>query len=153
MRVESGDKVIAEARFQTNGCGYLIAAAEAITKSLTGCGLRAMRGSETFDQGEGLNPGHADPPANRAQCRNLVLEAVRAAFADYRARVIEEFQGEKALICTCFGIEEETVRRGINENGFVDVGDVTRFCKAGAGCGSCRMLIQELIDACGDITG
>jgi NifU-like protein len=66
--------------------------------------------------------------------------------AAYRARRIEEFQGEKALICTCFGVSEETIIGAIAENGFTEVEQVSKAYRAGSGCGSCRFLIQELID-------
>jgi len=66
--------------------------------------------------------------------------------AAYRERRVEEFQGEKALICTCFGVSEETIVTAISENSLSDVDQVVDLCRAGSGCGSCRMLIQELVD-------
>ena len=65
---------------------------------------------------------------------------------DFRALQIEEFAGEKALICTCFGVSEDTIQKMIAENRADTVEDVGDLCNAGTGCGSCRFLIQELID-------
>jgi NifU-like protein len=69
------------------------------------------------------------------------------AFADFRAFQIEEFAGEKALICTCFGVSEERIEKAITENNLQTVEEVGEFCRAGTGCGSCQPLIQEIIDS------
>jgi NAD(P)H-nitrite reductase large subunit len=50
------------------------------------------------------------------------------------------------LICTCFGISEDTIQSVISETGAETVEAVGDACNAGTGCGSCRFLIQELID-------
>ena len=68
------------------------------------------------------------------------------AFSGLRARQIEEFTGEKALICTCFGVSEETIEKAVAANKLETVEDVIDVCNAGGGCGSCRFLIQEIID-------
>jgi NifU-like protein len=60
---------------------------------------------------------------------------------------IEEFTGEKALICTCFGVSEETIERVIANNRCETVEEVSQKCNAGSGCGSCQPLIQEIIDS------
>jgi NifU-like protein len=71
---------------------------------------------------------------------------LRLGLADYRTYAIEEFRGERALICTCFGVSEESVQRYIEAEMPETVAEVTAACRAGGGCGSCRMLIQEMID-------
>jgi len=65
----------------------------------------------------------------------------------YRELRVSEYEGEKALICTCFGISEDTIVATIKENKITDVEEVADQVRAGSGCGSCRMLIQELIDS------
>jgi NifU-like protein len=85
-------------------------------------------------------------PAGRGHCPEIGLEALRAALADYRKFRIEEFSGEKALICTCFGVSEEKIEGVISELGLETVEEVGDACNAGSGCGSCRMLIQEMLD-------
>ena len=84
--------------------------------------------------------------SDRLQCADVVFEALRDAMAEYRRQRIEEFHGEKALICTCFGVSEETIVSAIRTNGLTEVDQVSAICRAGSGCGSCRMLIRELID-------
>ncbi|MGH9820614.1 MAG: (2Fe-2S)-binding protein, partial [Pyrinomonadaceae bacterium] len=83
---------------------------------------------------------------DRIHCQKACLEAVHDAFSDYRSSQLEGFQGEKALICTCFGISEDTIDSVIRLNPIVSVEQVGQICNAGTGCGSCRMLIQEMID-------
>jgi NifU-like protein len=74
------------------------------------------------------------------------FSALRAAFSDHRARLIGEFTGERALVCTCFGVTEETIERYIAGGAAESVDDVSKATRAGGGCGSCRMLIQEMLD-------
>ncbi|NOT49234.1 MAG: hypothetical protein HOP17_16005 [Acidobacteria bacterium] len=140
-------KTIDDARFQTNGCGFMIAAADVLAEYLTGCeltGLHSVAESELTDFVRGQL---VDLPTARVQCVHVVLEAIRAALSDYRSYLIEEFSGEKPLICTCFGVSEETIESCISEKKPEFVEDVTAACRAGGGCGSCRMLIQEMLDA------
>ena len=76
-----------------------------------------------------------------------MTETLQTALADFRALQIEEFIGEKALICTCFGVSEETIENLVFEESLATVEEVTDACNAGGGCGSCQPLIQEIIDA------
>jgi NifU-like protein len=123
--------------YRTNGCGFMIAAAELISTRLESRQLTDLHG---------LIDG---PPApeTRSDCWSATLKAAKAAFAGHRDRRVEEFRGERALICTCFGIAEETVEEFVRSSSPIDVNDVSASLRAGSGCGSCRMLIQEIIDA------
>jgi NifU-like protein len=76
----------------------------------------------------------------------LCLETLQNALANFRAFQVEEWTGEKALICSCFGVSEETIENLIKTNSLETVEEVTDVCNAGGGCGSCQPLIQELID-------
>ncbi len=149
LEIDDGAKVIRSAKFQTNGCGYMTAAAETAAMMLKGSELAGLHGLGA-DQYTSLLADELEvfPPA-RKQCAELVFNAVKDALAEHRSRILDEFRGEKALICTCFGVTEETIEAYIDANSPVTVADVTASCRAGGGCGSCRMLIQELIDARG----
>jgi bacterioferritin-associated ferredoxin len=85
-------------------------------------------------------------PGGRQHCIETVISALKDAFFDLRRRQVEEYTGEKALLCTCFGITVETVETYAKQ-GADTVGRVGELCRAGTGCGSCQMLIQEIIDA------
>ena len=89
-------------------------------------------------------------PEGREHCLVTAVSALRAAFADHRARVVSEFAGERALICTCFGVTEETIEAQIAAGRLESVEEVTAATRAGGGCGSCRMLIQEMLDIAHD---
>lgn len=52
------------------------------------------------------------------------------------------------LICACYGVGEETVRKAVQSGGAKSVGDIARMLQAGSNCGSClpelkRMLARE----------
>ncbi|MGQ0541633.1 MAG: iron-sulfur cluster assembly scaffold protein [Blastocatellia bacterium] len=143
--VDAESKGIANVRFLTNGCGFMIAAADVIADYLKGKRLSDLHGLSNSELGNIVADELDSFPSGRTQCRNLVLDALRSTFAEYRARVIEEFTGEKALICTCFGVTEETIINVINETHATNIDEVSAQCNAGSGCGSCQMLIRELI--------
>ncbi|MBC7899119.1 MAG: (2Fe-2S)-binding protein [Saprospiraceae bacterium] len=44
-------------------------------------------------------------------------------------------------------MSEEKIIEIINSNNVKEVGEVSDICNAGHGCGSCRMMIRELIDS------
>lgn len=146
VNVDGETKTIGEIRSETNGCGYLIAAAETLSAMLTDTALTDLKGARDPDLATRISRELGEFPDERVQCGDLVLEAFHSALANYREHVIEEFQGEKALICTCFGVSEETIIKVIEENKLNDVADVSAVCNAGLGCGSCQMLIRELIE-------
>ena len=146
LEIDSSTKEIREARYQTNGCGFAIAAAEVLTGKIVGRKLTELHGldhTEFFGEIES-ELGRFD--AARTHCAELCFDALQAAFGDFRALQIEEFAGEKALICTCFGVSEETIQTLISENRAETVEEIGALCHAGNGCGSCRFLIQELLD-------
>lgn len=145
--VESGS--IDSSKFRTNGCGFMIAAADALCDWLNGKTLAALHGLSDLEMTAEISNELGAFPAGRAQCAGVVFDALRNAMSLHRERRIEEFQGEKALICTCFGVAEETIIAAIAENGFTEVEQVSEAYRAGSGCGSCRFLIQELIDISG----
>lgn len=147
LEIENETRVIREARFQTNGCGYMIAATDTIAEFLCGRKLTDLHGLGPDEYEEFLSDKLEEFPQARRQCADLVFKALKDSLADYRAYVLEEFTGEKALICTCFGVSEETIDEYITANSPINVSEVTAACRAGGGCGSCRMLIQEMIDS------
>lgn len=146
LEIETDTKLIISARFQTNGCGYMIAAADAVAEMLAGRKLAELHGFGREEYLGLLLDKLEEFPAGRRHCAELVFTALKDAMAGYRISVLEEYSGDKALICTCFGVSEETIEAYIDANSPVTVTNVTDACRAGGGCGSCRMLIQELID-------
>jgi NifU-like protein len=146
LRIDPVTKEIGGAKFKSNGCGYAVAAADVLAEKITGRKLTGLAGLDRDALREQIERelGRFEPA--RGHCPEICLDALEAAFADFRAFQLEEFQGEKALICTCFGVAEDTVEEAIVAGGCETVGEVGEFCHAGTGCGSCQFLIQELLD-------
>jgi NifU-like protein len=142
--LQISDAKIADVKFKVSGCGYLIATADLLAETVINKQLNELHGLEGFNRIVEEKLGKF--PAERQHCLNLALETLQSAFNDFRSRKLEEFSGEKALICTCFGVSEETIEQIINENNCETVEEVADICNAGSGCGSCRLLIQEIID-------
>lgn len=146
LEIDRETKEIRAARYKTNGCGFAIAAAESLTEKLGGRKLTALHGLNHAELLGEIERELGEFAPSRRHCAELCFDALQAALADFRAFQIEEFAGEKALICTCFGVSEETVQQKITENPAATVEAIGAICNAGAGCGSCQGLIQELID-------
>lgn len=49
------------------------------------------------------------------------------------------------IVCSCFGIGENTINTAIDEQGLKTVSEVGKCLKAGTNCGSCQSEIKELI--------
>ncbi len=120
----------------------MIAAADEMLDHLNGCDITVTGGFETEFQDR-----VSELPAERRQCVAVVCEAIRAALADRRLRLMDEFNGDDALICTCFGVGEMRVRKAIRREALDTVDEVAAATNAGSGCGSCRMLLQEILDS------
>ncbi len=146
LRIDGKTKEILEAKFKTNGCGYLIAAAEVLAKKIVGKHLAELHGLDNRILQAHIEDELGEFETSRKHCLSLSLETLHAAFADFRAAQIEEWTGEKALVCTCFGVSEETIEQVIKNESLATVEEVAGQCNAGGGCGSCQPLIQEILD-------
>ena len=144
--VINAENRIADAGFNSNGCGFMLAAADVLAESLIERRLVDLHGLHSIELSKSVEVCLGDIPVKRNECIGACVDALRSAFMDFRARRIDEFVGEKALICTCFGVSEDTIECAIDEHSLETVADVTVKTNAGGGCGSCRMLIQEIID-------
>lgn len=146
LSVDEPANVISDLRFATNGCGFAAAAAELVCRGLNGKELADLHGLDESES-KWLIASIADEiPAERLHCVEVCFEALRATLAEFRKHRIAEFDGGEPLLCTCFGVSERVVEQLIGEKGLHSVEEVTHACNAGGGCGSCRMLIQEMID-------
>jgi NifU-like protein len=146
LLISPESKCISFAKYQTNGCGFMVAAAEVIAGEVTNRQLAELHSLDEAWLNSLIETKLGSFEADRQHCKNACFEGIQAAFSDYRALQIEEFQGEKALICTCFGVAEETIENIINGTEIMSVEKVAELCNAGSGCGSCRMMIQEMIE-------
>ena len=147
LRIDRETKEIREAKFKTNGCGYLIASADVMAEKIIGKRLTELHSLDKRALESAIENEFGKFSEHRKHCLNLATETLRNALADFRALQIEEFAGERALICTCFGVSEDTIENLVKNDSLATVGEVTDACNAGGGCGSCQPLIQEIIDA------
>lgn len=98
------------------------------------------------EQVTGLTTAEAATLGTEAStCAALARDALVDAIREYSNAAHDDWSGDEALICTCFFISERTIEREINSRGLTTVAEVTRACNAGAGCGSCHQLIQEIL--------
>ncbi len=146
VRMQVDADSIDRVTFRTNGCGFMIAAADTLCGWLSGKSLIDLHGLNDHELTQAICAELGAFPADRTQCALVVFESLRKAMVLHRERRMEEYEGEKALICTCFGVSEESITAAISANGYTEVEEVSETCRAGSGCGSCRMLIQELVD-------
>ena len=133
---------VSQARFRAAGCEVLVAAASVLTERVTG--LSTADAAVVGQKPDALIENLGVAPAN-AQCVEMACEALLDAIRDYSNAAREDWAGDEALICTCFFVSERTIEREIKLHGLTTVAEVTRVCNAGAGCGSCHQLIQEIL--------
>jgi len=48
-------------------------------------------------------------------------------------------------VCYCFSVTERKIREVIRANNLRTVEDVTHYCKAGGGCGTCHEDIEDIL--------
>ena len=85
-------------------------------------------------------PTDVDP-----RCATIACDALLDAIRDFSNAARDDWAGDEALICTCFFVSERTIEQEIQARGLTTVAEVTKACNAGAGCGSCHQLIQEIL--------
>jgi NifU-like protein len=142
LKIDASSQTITDAKFTAAGCGFLIAAASVLTETVKELSIgRAATLPETA-----ITDWFDEFPQDKAHCAQLGRDALLAALKNYHNRTREEWTGDEALICTCFGVSEQTIEREIQRRSLRTVGDVTRACNAGGGCGSCRPLIEDILD-------
>src|SRR3982750_2173625 len=133
LRIDEGSGTIESVRFSTNGCGYMVAASDMLADLLKTKELTELGGFDTEAAVRKLEIAGLELPGSRRQCALVALEAAKAALADYRSRRVEEFTGDKALICTCFGVSEDSIATLIAGKSLSDVEEVSNLSRAGSG--------------------
>lgn len=129
---------VSQARFRAAGCSDLVASASLLTEQVTGLSTAeaAAIGHDALSERlKGANP----------RCVRLACDALLDAIRDFSNAARDDWAGDEALICTCFFVSERTIEREIQTRGLTTVAEVTKACNAGAGCGSCHQLIQEIL--------
>ena len=147
LRIDNDSRKISDAKFKAAGCGYLIAAACVLTENIKGMPLSEAAALSESSGLEDIIAEHlAGVPPERAHCVALCCEALIAALDNYHRAAREEWAGEEALICTCFGVSEKSIEQAIRTRSLRTIKEVTRACNAGGGCHSCHPLIEDILE-------
>lgn len=144
LKIEVASDQILDSSFQTFGCTSAIASSSALTELVKGLTLdQALKvtNREIADYLGGL-------PEAKMHCSVMGQEALEAAIFKYRGIEVEVHEeDEGALVCACFGISENRIRRVVIENNLTTPEEITHYVKAGGGCGSCLVNLEDIIAA------
>ncbi len=142
------DGRIADARFQTFGCGSAIASSSMLTEMIKGKTLEEAARITNEDIAAELG----GLPREKMHCSVMGREALEAAMIDYYKRLGRgvpcDLLHKETLLCHCFQVSRETVRQAIFDHRLTEIEDVTNFTKAGGGCTDCHHDIADLIRDC-----
>ena len=134
---------ITDARFKTFGCASAVASSSVLTEIIKGMTLDEARRVTNQDIAQRLG----GLPDQKMHCSVMGQEALEAAIQDYymRKKGIAPPPPRGQIVCTCFGVTDDEIRKVVLENNLTTVEEVTNYCKAGGGCGGCHSRIEELI--------
>ena len=142
LKIDEETQTITDARFQTFGCASAIASSSALTQLLIGKKVddaMTLNNRQIADYLGGL-------PEEKMHCSVMGQEALEAAIYTYKGIPLETHEeDEGALVCSCFGVTDNRIKRIIIENDLTTAEQVTNYVKAGGGCGSCLADIDDII--------
>ena len=136
------DGRIADAKFKTFGCASAIATSSVLTEILKGMTLNEAEKVTNKDIADCLG----GLPEQKMHCSVMGREALEAAIENCRTGGKKKHELQGKVVCTCFGVTDKEIEKVIHENNLTTVEEVTNYCKAGGGCGSCKEQIQKILE-------
>ncbi len=137
-----GDGRIGDVKFKTFGCASAVASSSVLTEIVKGMTLeeaQRVTNQDIVKQLGGL-------PEQKMHCSVMGQEALVAAIENYRNKGKGRHEKEGTIVCTCFGVTDEEIKKVIREHDLTAVEQVTNYCKAGGGCGGCHGEIENIIE-------
>lgn len=141
LKIDPKTERILDARFKTFGCGSAIASSSALTEMIKGKTIEDALKITNQDIAQYLG----GLPPEKMHCSVMGRDAFEAAIACYRGEPSPKDRLEGNLVCQCFGVTDEEIKRIVAENNLTTVEQVTNYTKAGGGCGQCHDEIEALI--------
>jgi NifU-like protein len=139
---------IADAKFQTFGCGSAIASSSILTEMIKGQTLEEAAAITNEDIARKLG----GLPREKMHCSVMGREALEAAMIDYYKRLGRgvpcHLLSQGVMICHCYSVTKDTIRDAVLRHGLSTVEEVTNYTKAGGGCGDCHHDIEHIIEEC-----
>ncbi len=133
---------IGDIKFRTFGCASAVASSSVLTEIVKGMTLEEAERVTNQDIVKRLG----GLPEQKMHCSVMGQEALAAAIENYRNKGKGAHKKEGKIVCTCFGVTDEEIKKVIRENDLTTVEQVTNYCKAGGGCGGCRGEIEKIIE-------
>ena len=140
LKIDKESDRIIDAKFRTFGCASAIASSSALTELIKGKTINEAMEISNVEIAQYLG----SLPREKMHCSVMGREALEAAVANYRGEKIHKIE-EGEIICQCFGVTDQKMKRVIRENNLHTVDDVINFTKAGGGCGSCVPDIENIL--------
>ena len=136
--------IVTDAKFQTFGCGSAVASSSILTEMIIGKSIdevRKITNKEIAEELGGL-------PPEKMHCSVMGHEALEDALNNYFQDEEEQNYQEKEdkIICNCFQVSENLLRKEIEENNIKTLEEVTNYLKAGGACGRCKGAIENILN-------
>lgn len=140
LKVDEAGRIV-DASFQTFGCASAIASSSVLTELIKGKTVEEALKVTNKEIAEALG----GLPREKMHCSVMGREALEAAVKNLRGESPPEAHPEGEVVCHCFGVTDQQIRRAVRENNLTTVAEVTDYTKAGGGCEECHDRIAELI--------